>query len=58
MPDVPLDNNLVAKILENLRIEPSEHLREMLSHPAGEWGAQSVLESLQWPHRPSPEGCR
>jgi hypothetical protein len=43
MPDTPLDNALVARILENLRIEPSEHLREMLAQPgADNWSPEAL----------------
>jgi hypothetical protein len=47
MPDVPLDNDLVAKILENLRIEPSQHLREMLAQPAGDRWSPEALEAAR-----------
>src|SRR5262249_18056922 len=43
MPDTPLDHALVARILENLRIEPSEHLREILAQPtAGNWSPEAL----------------
>jgi hypothetical protein len=43
MSDTPLDHALVARILENLRIEPSEHLREILAQPAaGDWSPEAM----------------
>jgi hypothetical protein len=39
----PFDSSLVAKILENLRIEPSEHLREMLAESATDrWSPEAL----------------
>src|SRR6266404_1780552 len=34
-PGTPLNDDLVARIAENLKIEPSEQLREMLAQSAG-----------------------
>jgi hypothetical protein len=44
-PDAPLDNALVAKIVDNLKIEPSEQLREILAQGVdrnGNWSAEAV----------------
>jgi hypothetical protein len=39
----PLDENLVATIVENLKSEPSEHLREMLAQSAGgRWSPEAL----------------
>jgi hypothetical protein len=43
--DTPLDNALVARIVDNLRIEPSEQLREILTQGIdrrGKWSAEGV----------------
>ena len=41
--DTPLDNALVATILDNLRIEPSEQLRAMLAQSStGKWSPESL----------------
>jgi hypothetical protein len=41
--DPPLDNRLVAKIFDTLKIEPSEQLREMLSQSAaGRWSPEAL----------------
>jgi hypothetical protein len=38
-----LDNALVARIVDNLKIEPSEQLREILAQPAeGNWSPEAV----------------
>jgi hypothetical protein len=43
MPDTPLDNDLVARILDNLKVEPSEQLREMLAQGAGDiWSPEAL----------------
>jgi hypothetical protein len=47
MPDEPLDDDLVAKILENLRVEPSQHLREMLAQPSGDRWSPEALEAAR-----------
>src|SRR5262249_62055005 len=44
-PDTPLDNTLVARIVESLKIEPSEQLREILAQGAdrgGDWSPEAV----------------
>jgi hypothetical protein len=41
--DTLLDNDLVARILDNLKIEPSEQLREMLTESAtGKWSPEAL----------------
>jgi len=41
--DTPLDNYLVARILDSLKIEPSEQLREMLARSAtGKWSPEAL----------------
>src|SRR5262245_60351681 len=41
--NAPFDHDLVAKILDNLKIEPSEQLREMLAHSAsGNWSPEAL----------------
>jgi hypothetical protein len=45
MPDTPLDDALVARILENLRIEPSEHLREILAQPTADNCSPEALQA-------------
>jgi hypothetical protein len=41
--DTPLDNDLVARILDNLKREPSEQLHEMLAPPsAGKWSSEAL----------------
>jgi len=43
MSDTPLDNDLVARILDNLKVEPSEQLREMLAHGPGDiWSPEAL----------------
>jgi hypothetical protein len=43
MTDTPLDDDLVARILENLKIEPSEQLREMLTQAdGGDWSPEAL----------------
>ena len=44
-PDTPLDNALVARIVDQLKIEPSEQLREILAQGVdreGNWSAEAV----------------
>jgi hypothetical protein len=44
-PDTSLDNALVARIFDNLTIEPSEQLREVLAQGVdrkGNWSAEAV----------------
>jgi hypothetical protein len=44
-PATPLDNGLVARIVDNLKIEPSEQLREILAQGVdrgGNWSAEAV----------------
>jgi hypothetical protein len=44
-PDTPLDNALVERIVDNLKIEPSEQLREILFQGVdrgGSWSAEAV----------------
>jgi hypothetical protein len=42
-PETPLDHDLVAKVLDNLQREPSEHLREMLAQSsAGKWSPEAL----------------
>ena len=42
-PSRPLDNDLVARILDNLKIEPSEQLREMLAQcSGGKWSPEAL----------------
>jgi hypothetical protein len=41
--DTPLDNDLVERILDNLRIEPSEQVREMLAQSStGKWSPEAL----------------
>jgi hypothetical protein len=41
--DTPLDNDLVATILDNLKLEPSEELREMLAQSSsGKWSPEAL----------------
>jgi hypothetical protein len=41
--DSRLDTDLVARILDNLKIEPSEQLREMLAQSAGDrWSPEAL----------------
>src|SRR5262245_47792768 len=43
MTGTPLDDDLVARIVENLQIEPSEQLREMLDQPdEGYWSPEAL----------------
>ena len=43
MSDTPLDNDLVARILDNLKVEPSEQLRDMLAQGAGDiWSPEAL----------------
>ena len=43
VPDPALDNDLVARILDNLKMEPSEQLREMLPQStAGKWCPEAL----------------
>ena len=43
-PDQSLDNDLAAKILDNLKIEPSEQLRDMFNQSAatGKWSPEAL----------------
>ena len=48
MSNTSLDDALVARLLEKLRVEPSEHLREMLGAPtAGNWSAEAQQAARQ-----------
>lgn|SRR5262245_57640384 len=47
MPDTPLDHDLVARILDNLKVEPSEQLREMLAQPVGDIWSPEALEAAR-----------
>src|SRR5690348_9709746 len=47
MSDTPLDNDLVARILDNLKVEPSEQLRDMLAHGAGDIWSPEALEAAR-----------
>jgi len=41
--DTALDNDLIERILDNLKIEPSEQLREMLAQSStGKWSQEAV----------------
>jgi len=41
--DTPLDNDLVARIFDNLKSDPSEHLREMLAPSSrGRWSPEAL----------------
>ena len=43
VPDTALDNDLVARILDNLKREPSEQLREMLAQSGGgRWSPEAL----------------
>ncbi len=43
LSDTPLDDDLVARIAENLKIEPSDQLREMLDQSAGgRWSPEAL----------------
>jgi hypothetical protein len=43
MPDEPLDDDLVAAILVNLKDKPSAHLQEMVAAPGGgHWSPEAV----------------
>jgi hypothetical protein len=43
MSDTPLDHDLVARIVENLKVEPSEQLRDMLARGAGDiWSPEAL----------------
>jgi hypothetical protein len=43
LTDTPLDDDLVARIAENLKIEPPEQLREMLDQSAGgRWSPEAL----------------
>jgi len=43
MSETPLDNDLVARILEYLKVEPCEQLREMLAHGPGDiWSPEAL----------------
>jgi hypothetical protein len=55
-----IDNDLVAKILDNLTIEPSEQLREMLAQSdSGRWSPEALLAARilleQRSHKTAPE---
>jgi hypothetical protein len=44
-PDTPLDSALIARVVDNLRTEPSEQLREVLVQGVnrkGSWSAEAV----------------
>jgi hypothetical protein len=41
--DTPFDNDLVARILDNLKVEPSEQLRDMLAQSStGKWSPEAL----------------
>jgi hypothetical protein len=42
-PEMPLDNDLVVRILDSLKSEPSEQLREMLAQTSGgKWSPEAL----------------
>lgn len=43
MPDTPLNDELVGRILENLKSEPSDHLHDMLTRPGDDqWSPEAL----------------
>jgi len=47
-PERPLDNDLVTRILDNLKSEPSEQLREMLAQASGgNWSPEALQAARQ-----------
>jgi hypothetical protein len=45
--DTPLDNDLIARIFDNLKSDPSEHLREMLAAPSGDRWSPEALQAAR-----------